>query len=104
MSGGSWDYIYFKFDEVSSRLCASSDPLRSALGVKVAHIAKALHDIEWVDSSDYAEGDDVAAIKKALGIGESPEQIVAEEAISKIKIAIADAEKAIQVLNGATNA
>jgi hypothetical protein len=66
MSGGSWDYVFSRFDGVANRLAKESDPLRRLLGRRVELISKALHDIEWVDSDDYGSGDDVAAIKAVL--------------------------------------
>ena len=67
MSGWSWDYIYTKIQWTANDLLHSKDPLRRALGEKLLPFADALHDIEWVDSSDYAHGDEVDAIKVALG-------------------------------------
>lgn len=67
MSGGSWDYVYQRFEGVSGRLISSKEPLRRALGKKIALIADAMHDIEWVDSCDLGKGDDVKSIEKALG-------------------------------------
>lgn len=67
MSGGSWDYCYQNVNEVADRLCISPNPLRRAFGRHVALVAKALHDIEWVDSCDYSEGDEVDAIYAVLG-------------------------------------
>lgn len=67
MSGGSWNYICFKIEEVAERLMFSSDPMRRALGRKLEPFAKALHDIEWVDSNDYAPGREHEAIREALG-------------------------------------
>lgn len=66
MSGGSWDYCYFKFEEVASRLKESKNLKRKALGFQIQKIAEALHAIEWVDSGDYAEGDDIKLIEEAL--------------------------------------
>jgi hypothetical protein len=63
MSGGSWDYFTFKADEVAERLESEKSPLRRALGQHMRLIAKALYDIEWVDSGDKGEGDDIEAIK-----------------------------------------
>lgn len=67
MSGGSWEYAYCKFEEVASRLKGDSDPMRCALGERVALIAAAMHDIEWVDSGDYGKGAEKTAILAALG-------------------------------------
>lgn len=67
MSGGSWDYFYEKVEEVASRLQGETDPVRRAFGTHLKKCAKALHDIEWVDSCDMGKGDEVKAIKAALG-------------------------------------
>lgn len=88
MSGGSWDYVYRHFDEIADRLeSASTSAIRRALGKRVRFLAKAMHDIEWVDSSDYAQGDDRDAIIDALG-EKSKEQeltILLEDAKEMIK-------------------
>lgn len=67
MSGGSWEYVYYKFEDVGARLQGSHDPHRQALGDLILRISVAMHDIEWVDSNDYGKGDEIDAIKKALG-------------------------------------
>lgn len=67
MSGGSWDYVYFRVEEAGHRLKRSECPYRKALGERLVLTAKALHDIEWVDSADYGLGDDIESIKIALG-------------------------------------
>ena len=95
MSGGSWDYFYGRLEEVASRLQCERDPLRKAFGSHLQKCAKALHDIEWVDSCDYGKGDEVKAIKAALGpdgpalvLSESRKQ--AEAALEQLKAALAD--------------
>lgn len=92
MSGGSWDYIYGRFEETAERLRAERDPLRRALGDRIALIAAAMRDIEWVDSGDYGKGDDVEAIRKALGEGGDAEVM---------RLLIDDAKKAGEALNAA---
>lgn len=67
MSGGSWDYMYQKLEEAADRLKADKKPLRRAFGAHVAKVAKALHDVEWVDSCDYGENDELPAIEAVLG-------------------------------------
>jgi len=67
MSGGSWDYFYQRLEEVAERLRASNDPLRKAFGTHLNLCATALHDIEWVDSNDFADGAEAKNIKAALG-------------------------------------
>jgi len=67
MSGGSWDYFTYKCDEVANKLEADSSPLRRAFGAHMRLVAKAMHDVEWVDSSNMASGDDREAIQAVLG-------------------------------------
>jgi hypothetical protein len=67
MSGGSWDYVYYKFSEVGDRLCCEKDPLRRALGKKVSALADVMKIIEWVDSHDMSSPEDTNAIKDFLG-------------------------------------
>lgn len=62
MSGGDWNYIYSRVEDVGERLRREEQPERKALGRVVMALAKALHDIEWVDSGDYAPGEERAAI------------------------------------------
>ena len=95
MSGGSWDYFYGRLEDVASRLQCERDPLRKAFGAHLQKCAKALHDIEWVDSCDCLPGDEVKAIKAVLGtdgpalvLSESRKQ--AEAALEQLKAALAD--------------
>ena len=67
MSGGSWNYLYGQVDDAAGKLQESKDPLRRVFGEHLYLCAKALHDIEWVDSSDMGDGDDRPAIELALG-------------------------------------
>jgi hypothetical protein len=66
MSGGSWDYVFYKFEDVAGKLKKEKIKIRRELGSLVHLVANALHDIEWVDSSDYSDGDDTKAIEKCL--------------------------------------
>lgn len=68
MSGGSLDYAYFKVEDAASQLRKiSNNPLHRAFAVHLEKVAKALHDVEWVLSSDYSEGREEEAIKEVLG-------------------------------------
>lgn len=69
MSGGSWEYVYWKVEEVAERLQREECPYRRTLGDRLKRYAQALHDIEWVDSGDLGKGGELAAIKTALGEG-----------------------------------
>lgn len=66
MSGGSYDYAYCKIDDFTGSLQRTT-PLRKAFASHLAKVSKAMHDIEWVDSGDCAEGDEAAAIRAVLG-------------------------------------
>ena len=67
MSGGSWNYLCYVIDDAADILIEDKDPLRKAFGKKMKLAAAAMHDIEWVDSGDYVHGEEVEAIKKAIG-------------------------------------
>lgn len=67
MSGGSWDYICYKLDDAANHLLKDKSALRRAFGEHMRLVAKAMHDIEWVDSCDYGEGDDIESINNVLG-------------------------------------
>lgn len=62
MSGGSYDYAYSKIEQLAEDLRIKDDPRRLALQRLLLKVSVAIHDVEWVDSSDYGEGDDHAAI------------------------------------------
>jgi len=67
MSGGSWNYLYMKMENAADEFIEDKRPLRRAFGKKMRLYAKAMHDIEWVDSLDTSKGSEEKAIKKALG-------------------------------------
>lgn len=63
MSGGSMNYLYSKLEYASFDL---STPERRAFRAHLQKVAKALHDIEWVDSGDFGPGDENQAIRDCL--------------------------------------
>lgn len=67
MSGGSYNYAYGNVENFAASMRTSPDPLRRAFAAHLVLVAKAMHDIERVDSSDYAPGDENEAIRVALG-------------------------------------
>lgn len=95
MSGGSYDYSYGKVQEMADQLGTSDDPLRVAFAIHLRLVAKAMKDVEWVDSGDCSKGSDAEAIQAVLGasahraelpvILEKAEQLVArfERAIDR---------------------
>jgi hypothetical protein len=62
MSGGSWDYVYLRFEDVAVRLKDDKNIKRRALGFLVEKIANAMYEIEWHDSSDTSGEDEPSAI------------------------------------------
>lgn len=77
MSGGSLNYVYYNVEDAASRLCYErSNPLFVAFGKHLHKVAKALHDVEWVLSSDGAQ--DVDASIRAV-ISPSDELLSATE-------------------------
>ena len=67
MSGGDMNYIYLKLE--SDARFDTHTPERKAFKKHLEKVVKALHDIEWVDSADYGEGDENAAIRACIGDG-----------------------------------
>lgn len=67
MSGGSYDYAYRYVDDFADKLeRVAATKLHLDFVKHVRKVAKAMHDIEWVESCDYGEGDDIEAIKAVL--------------------------------------
>lgn len=67
MSGGSWDYLCYKMQDAAHRLMRKEEcTYRRAFGELMNKCADAMHDIEWVDSSDKSEGDDEVSIMKCI--------------------------------------
>ena len=62
MSGGSYDYFYYKIQEFADQLVIRNNPQRMLFKQLLELVAKAAHDIEWVDSGDYGENDENKAI------------------------------------------
>ena len=94
MSGGSYDYAYRHISDMADSL-KTSTPLRRAFKAHLDLVAKACHDIEWVDSGDCGPGDEDAAIRACLG-KDGPALVLAE--------ALAEAMRAKDELDAAINA
>lgn len=65
MSGGSYNYAYSAILDMANEMKPTT-PLRKAFKEHLAKVAKACHDIEWVDSGDYAENQEEEAIAACL--------------------------------------
>lgn len=90
MSGGSMDYLYLRVEDVARDLCRSPNLERKAFGARLSLVAKALHDIEWVDSGDYGDDGDREAIRSALG--ENHASLTREAAVAEVKRILAELE------------
>ena len=97
MSGGSMNYLYVHVGEVADRLALSTSPVRRAFGEHLALVAKALHDVEWVDSADYGPGDENAAIRRVVSQAQElgAATRAAEDALRNLTEAI-EAAKAVK--------
>ena len=67
MSGGHYNYLYRDIDAFADAMLQDADPIRRAFGQHLVMVSQAMHDIEFVDSGDYAPGQEHKAIQKALG-------------------------------------
>ena len=91
MSGGSMNYLYSKLEcDANFR---EDTPERRAFAKHLKLVAKALHDIEWVDSGDYGHGRDAEAIRACLSSGATLEAAV-EAAHEAHKALTAELERA----------
>ena len=66
MSGGSMDYLCYKVKNEAQSLISSSIPRRKAFGKLLLLISEALHDIEWRDSGDSGEEEEIESIMKCI--------------------------------------
>jgi len=55
MSGGSLNYGYFQIEQLADELEALGNPRWAKFEAHLRLVAKAAHDVEWVESSDYGE-------------------------------------------------
>ena len=74
MSGGTMNHLYSKLEREAT--FTADTPERKAFAKHIKLVAKALHDIEWVDSGDYGHGDDTEAIRACLSSGATLEAAV----------------------------
>jgi len=92
MSGGSMNYLYSKLQ--CGATFETNTPERRAFMTLLDKVAKALHDIEWVDSGDYGPGDENEAIRACLSSGQMLESVIeqAKESLKNLQDEIAKAE------------
>jgi hypothetical protein len=87
MSGGSYDYVCWKIEEFATSLRNQPrDPRRASFAKLMMLVAKAAHDIEWVDSCDYGEGDEHKAIDAVFAfLGSDPDTIRKAHSYDQLK-------------------
>jgi RecB family exonuclease len=78
MAGGAYEYFYRKIENLAEDYRLASTAERRAFASLLSDVAEALHDIEWVDSDDYAKGSENAAIERCLSKEILLEQVIAE--------------------------
>lgn len=73
MSGSSYNYAFRHVEDVAEqierqerRIDVTPNLLRLRFATHLRAVAKAMHDIELVDSKDYARGDEDRAIRECL--------------------------------------
>jgi hypothetical protein len=93
MSGGSYDYAYYRIEELAREIRPTT-PLRKAFKTLLVKVAKAAHDIEWVDSGDYGPGDEDESILDCLGT--NAKALVLTEAIQEAEAVLQTLTKAIE--------
>ena len=67
MSGGSLDYVCYKVDDAIDTIeKRATTVLQKAFAKHLKDVANALHDLEWVYSGDYSEGQEVESLRKVI--------------------------------------
>jgi hypothetical protein len=87
MSGGAYDYAFFKVEEMAKSLRSTNeDPRRAAFKKLLTLVADAMHAIEWVDSCDDAHGDEHAAVDACFAfMGSDPSIITKAHAYESLR-------------------
>lgn len=93
MSGGRYSYAYARVEEMAGSLEGGADPLRRAFAAHLKRVAKAMHDVEWVDSGDYGAGAEREAVLAVVTREE-----LAESAVAALEESIARAKAVVEVL------
>ncbi len=71
MSGGAYSYAFEHIERLAEGIEARDDamtPDREAFVALLWRVAAAARAIEWVDSCDYAEGDEVGPIRACFEV------------------------------------
>ena len=74
MSGGSYNYLFERVAEAADLIlknnkglsCRQVAELRDAFASHLHDVARAMKEVEWVDSGDTGPGDEISAILRVL--------------------------------------
>lgn len=95
MSGGSLDYVCYKVGDAADSIEArATTPLQKAFAAHLRDVSKALHDLEWVFSGDYGDGDEVESLKKVVN-----KQMELEAATNDARIALKQLQDVLAALD-----
>ena len=95
MSGGSLDYICYKLDDVIDIVeSRAKTALQKAFAAHLRDVSKALHDLEWVFSCDYSDGDEVEALSKVVN-----KKMELEVATNEARIALKQLQDVLAALD-----
>ena len=77
MSGGRYNYAFRGVEEMADSLESyRASPERLAFAGLLRRVAKAMHDIEWVDDCDMGEGEEVPAIMACISPADVQENVL----------------------------
>lgn len=91
MSGGAYDYFFAKIDDYADEVRIKNCPYRQSFVNLLRKVSEAAYKIEWVDSGDCSEGDEIEAIKECFGV--DADLKIKSDAYDKIKDMIEKMEK-----------
>lgn len=77
MSGGSYDYIGYRIQDLSESIRNQEiDPRRASFAKLMKLVGIAMHNIEWVDSCDSGPGDEYEAIDKVFSFLKADPEVI----------------------------
>ena len=85
--------FHYVEDAAETIVRRSRNPLHIAFADFLKDVSVALHDLEWVLSGDYGEGDEIGAIKKVLN-----RSVFEKTSVTELENAIKQAQDAMEVL------
>lgn len=91
MSGGAYDYFFSKIEDYAKEVRIDNCPYRQSFVNLLNKVAEAAYKIEWVDSGDCGEGDEIKAIIECLG--DNADLKIKSDAYDKIRDMVEKMEK-----------